>query len=68
MSRRSPVHSDYRCPSTAPDRPIPRYLNDWWNAPELALAVANVPKLAEIWKRAVQVHNTMVWHLYIWLL
>ena len=62
MARRGPVHGNYRCPSTAPNRLVPRYLYDWWNAKDLASAAANVPKLMEIRRRAVLVHNTE-WYL-----
>ena len=65
MARRGPVHTNYRCPSTAPDRLVPRYFNDWWNAKDLVFTVANTLKLTEIRSRALLVHNTMVRHLYL---
>ena len=65
MARRGPIHDNYCCPSTAPDRLVPRYLYDWWNAKDLASAATNVPKLTDIQRRAVLVHNTMVHHPYI---
>jgi hypothetical protein len=60
ISARGPVHMDFECPDTNPDRIVDCYLSDWWNAKDMASIVDTFPKWSDVQEDALLIHSKFV--------